>query len=65
MGEKENVEGMRGIRIPVPGSSGRCGATPKDDGRGRVCAIRRGGAMTLAEREGLCHKERGIALRVC
>jgi hypothetical protein len=32
-GEGECVEGGRGLRIPVPGSSVRCDATPKDDGR--------------------------------
>jgi hypothetical protein len=31
--ENDCVEGMGGIRIPVPGSSVRCGATPKDGGR--------------------------------
>jgi hypothetical protein len=34
-GENVPVDGARGLRIPFPGSSGRCEATPKDDGMRR------------------------------
>jgi hypothetical protein len=35
-GETDYVEGVYGIRNCFPGSSVRCGATPKDDGRGKM-----------------------------
>jgi hypothetical protein len=50
-GENDCAEGGGGIRIPVPGSSVRCGATPKDDGRRK-----RGGKPKDDGKGGECRK---------